>query len=383
MKSAGDDGPVATDHPPGTSTPADRPLRGLRLPANKGSTGAGSPSGLFDNRHKIMVILMTGAILIAAALVAISLGAYRIPILDVVRVILSRSGFNVDSVALHDSVVWNIRLTRVVLAVAVGASLATSGAVYQGVFRNPLVEPYILGVSSGAAFGAGLSVLFNFPLSMQMLAFIFGMLAVFGTYTLSRVRGQTPTVTLVLAGVVIGSMFSAMFAIFQYVGTDEQLRRLVFWLLGGLHRATWAEVGVVAPLSILGFLIIWGHSWQLNVLTLGEEEASALGVRTERVKRILIVTATAITAFVVSVSGIIAWVGLMIPHAARLVLGPDHRFLLPLSAIMGAIFVIVCDTLARMVTTGEVPIGIITSILGAPYLIYLLRTRLDYFNGGS
>lgn len=372
-------GPVAgPTRPPAAGTPG----RARRRPGN---SPAGDPrsGGVFDDRRKALTVAFMLVVLVATMLVAISVGAYRVPIPDVVRVLASRAGLGIETVAVYDTVVWDIRLTRIVLGMAVGAALATSGAVYQGVFRNPLVEPYILGVSSGAAFGAGLSVMFDFALSMQALAFIFGMVAVFATYSLSRVRGQTPTVTLVLAGVVIGSMFSAMFAIFQYAGTDEQLRRLVFWILGGLHRATWSEVAIVAPLVVFGFAVIWAHSWKLNVLTLGEEEAAALGIRTERVKRILIVAATAITAFVVSVSGIIAWVGLMIPHAARLLIGPDHRWLLPLGAIMGAAFVIVCDTLARTVTTGEVPIGIITSVLGAPYLIYLLRTRLDYFNSGS
>lgn len=325
-----------------------------------------------------------GAIaLIMVILGAISFGAYSIPPLSVVRVILGRAGLVAPVGGIHETIVFEIRLARILLAVAVGAALSTSGAVYQGIFRNPLVEPYILGVSSGAAFGAGLAVMFKFPLSVQTLAFVFALVAVFLTYRIGRIRGRVPTVTLVLAGVIIGSLFSALFAIFQYIGSTEQLRRLVFWILGGLHRATLSEIRLVGPLVLIGVLIIWYHGWNLNVLSLGDDEAQALGVSVDRTRRILIVTATGITALVVSVSGIISWVGLMVPHAARLLLGPDHRFVIPMSAILGAIFVIICDTLARTLSTGEIPIAIITSILGAPYLIYLLRTRLDHGMGSS
>lgn len=321
--------------------------------------------------------------LIAVMLGAVSFGAYSIPLREVIRVVLGRLGL-IDPVGgIHETIVFDIRIARVLLAVAVGAALSTSGVVYQGIFRNPLVEPFILGVSSGAAFGAGLSVMFDFPFSIQIMAFIFALIAVFLTYRIGRIRGRVPTVTLVLAGVIIGSLFSALFAIFQYIGSTEQLRRLVFWIMGGLHRATLPEIRLVGPLTLMGVIIIWYHGWNLNVLSLGDDEARTLGVPVERTRRILIITATGITALVVSVSGIISWVGLMIPHAARLILGPDHRFVVPMSAVLGAIFVIVCDTLARTLSTGEIPIAIITSILGAPYIIYLLRTRLDHGMEGT
>ena len=328
-----------------------------------------------------MTLVAAAAALVLIALVATTIGAFRIPLADVARVAVGRFGLGGGGSDVQHTVIIDIRWTRIVLAAAVGAALATSGAVYQGVFRNPLVEPYILGVSSGAAFGAGLSIMFDIPGSIQMLAFVFGMIAVALTYRLARVRGQLPTITLVLSGVIIGSLFSALFAILQYLGSNEQLRRLVFWILGGLHRATWDEVRLVTPIVIVGILLVWRWAWSLNVLTLGDDEAAALGIPVARTRAVLIVLATAITALVVSLSGIIAWVGLMVPHAARMIIGPDHRYLIPLSALLGAAFVIVCDTVARTLTTGEVPIGIITSILGAPYLIYLLRTRLGAVMG--
>lgn len=330
-----------------------------------------------------MILALAALGLVVVAVLATTIGAYRIPVADVLRVALARLGLGVGGSGVQETVVIDIRWTRIVLAIAVGAALATSGTVYQGVFRNPLVEPYILGVSSGAAFGAGLSVMFDVPWSLQVSAFVFGMVAVGLTYRLALVRGQLPTVTLVLAGVIIGSLFSALFSIFQYLGSNEQLRRLVFWILGGLHRATWDEVRWVAPVVVVGVLLVWRWAWSLNVLTLGDDEAAALGVPVTRTRMVLIVLATAITALVVSLSGIIAWVGLMVPHAARMLIGPDHRYLIPLAALLGAAFVIVCDTVARTLTTGEIPIGIITSILGAPYLIYLLRTRLGAVSGAG
>ncbi len=337
-------------------------------PAGRGFRRAG-------HRRRVGYLVTTAVLVPVVGLISIMVGAYVIPVGDVFGVIAYRLGLIGAVDSLHESVVWDLRLTRTLLAGAVGAALATSGAAFQGTFRNPLVEPYILGVSAGAAFGAGLSVMFNVPLSLQMMAFIFGIVAVWLTYNLSRVRGERPTVTLILAGVIVGSFFSAVFALFQYVGTDEQLRRLVFWVLGGFYRATWSDVAVVVPATVVGCLLLWRFGWRLNILSLGDDEARSLGVNPEPLRRWVIALATALTALAVSVSGIIAWVGLLVPHAARMLVGPDNRFVIPLSATLGAVFVMICDNIARTIHTGEVPIGIITSILGAPYLVYLLRTR--------
>lgn len=326
-------------------------------------------------RRRVGILAGTAVLVPVVGLVSIMVGAYVIAVGDVIAVIAARFGLTGPADSLQDAVVWDLRLSRVLLAGAVGAALATSGAAFQGTFRNPLVEPYILGVSAGAAFGAGLSVMFDVPLSLQVMAFIFGTVAVWLTYRLSRVRGERPTVTLILAGVIVGSFFSALFALFQYAGTDEQLRRLVFWVLGGFYRATWDDVAIVVPATVVGCLLLWRFGWRLNILSLGDDEARSLGVNPEPIRRWVIALATALTALAVSVSGIIAWVGLLIPHAARMLVGPDNRFVIPLSATLGAVFVMICDNLARTIHTGEVPIGIITSILGAPYLIYLLRTR--------
>ncbi|SMP71118.1 FecCD family ABC transporter permease [Anoxynatronum buryatiense] len=335
----------------------------------------------FNNQNKKKLIGTMGLLLVLVMAASLCIGAYFIDPREVFQILRHKLWRVPVPNGMAGTIVWDIRLTRILLAVTVGAALASSGAVYQGIFRNPLIEPYILGVSSGAAFGAALAILFEFPYSLQLLAFFFGMLAVTATYSVARMNGETPLVTLILSGVIISSLFSAMVSIFQYIGTEEQLRRLVFWLMGGLYQATWSDIKTILPVVAVGVLLLWMNAWKLNVLSLGETEAKTLGIHTERTKAVLMVTATAITAISVSLTGIIGWVGLMLPHAARLIVGPDHRFLIPLAAIMGSIFLVICDTLARTISTGEVPIGIITAILGAPYLLFLLRRRSNYMGG--
>ncbi|WP_440956579.1 FecCD family ABC transporter permease [Methanosarcina sp. Mfa9] len=333
----------------------------------------------FSEGRKVIILIFLFAILFLAAAVAMVMGAYKISIADVYLTLLAHFTpfYEVSDISnLHNTIIWNIRFPRIILAVCVGVALAIAGAVYQGVFRNPLVEPYILGASSGAAFGAALGIVFpTIFLSIQIPAFIFGSLAVAAAYMLARVRGETPVVTLILAGVIIGSIFSAFVSILKYTATDTALREIVFWLMGGFYYATWKDVITIGPVVLISFFVLWGLGWKLNILSMGDEEARGLGVNPEKYKLIVISLATLITAFAVSLVGIIAWVGLMMPHAARMILGPDNRFVIPSAAMMGALYLIVCDTLARTLTTSEIPVGIITSILGAPYLCYLLRHK--------
>jgi len=333
----------------------------------------------FQETRKVLIIVFLFLLLLVAVGTALALGAYAIPVGDVYHTLfthLNPAG-DVDALnSLHNTVVWDIRMPRILLSVTVGVALAVAGGVFQGCFRNPLVEPYILGVSSGAAFGAALAIVFPlFLLPLQLSAFIFGAMAVFAAYLLARVRGETPTVTLILAGVIIGSIFAAMVSILKYVAVDAALREIVFWLMGGFYYASWKDVTMIVPIVAACFFLLWYLSWKLNILSMGDEEARTLGVNPERHKLVFIVVATLITAISVSAVGIIAWVGLMMPHAARMILGPDHRFMLPAAAILGGIYLVICDTLARTVTSAEIPVGIITSILGAPYLIYLIRNK--------
>lgn len=335
-------------------------------------------NNLFSEVRKIGILVVLGIMLIVMASVAIMTGNYYIAINDVIHTITKHLTFgDISAVpSLHNMVIWDLRIPRILLSFLIGGSLAIAGAVYQSVFRNPLVEPYILGASSGAAFGAALAIVYPvIGVSVQLSAFCFGAFAVTFAYLLARVQGETPIFTLVLAGVIISSIFTASVSLLKYLSNDAALREIVFWLMGGFYYATWDDVILLAPVTVAGFLILLAMGWELNLLSMGDEEARALGVNPEKSKFIAITIATALTAISVSLVGIIAWVGLMMPHASRILLGPDNRYVIPASFMMGGIYVIVSDTLARILTSAEVPVGIITSVLGAPYLCYLLRSK--------
>lgn len=336
--------------------------------------------------HKTTATTLLLSLLVAVFCFSVSCGTCRISVGTMVKTISSHL-FSIPDAStisgLYHTVVWNIRLPRTLLAVLVGICLSTSGAVFQGCFKNPLVEPYILGISSGAAFGAALGIVFpSFFLSVQLLAFIFGFLAVGMAYTMARVRGQTPVVTLVLAGIITGSIFGSLVGILKYTAQDTALREIVFWLMGGFYYAGWRDVGLLLPITLGGFLIVWSYGWRINVLSMGDQEARSLGINPEKSKCVLITLATLMTASAVSFVGIIAWIGLMIPHATRMITGPDHRRVIPVSGILGAMYLLVCDTVARTLTSAEIPIGIITSLVGAPYLFFLIRNRGQRMFGG-
>ncbi len=285
---------------------------------------------------------------------------------------LSRAGVT----RMDEVVVWNIRLPRLLLAGLAGMALAVAGAAYQGCFRNPLVEPYLLGVSSGAAWGASLSIVFPhlFPQG-QVTAFGFALLAVFLSYSLARSRGRTPPVALILSGIIVGAIFSALVGIMKYLAADTQLREITFWMMGGFYYATWDDVAVNAAAVLPCALLIGLMGWKLNLLSLGDEEARSLGVHPDRARMLFLVLATLAAAVCVSTVGIVAWVGLMMPHAARLILGPDNRWVVPGAALLGALYMLLCDTLARTLTAAEIPVAIVASIVGAPYLLWLLRSK--------
>lgn len=340
----------------------------------------------YHEGRKILNICILFALLMLLVIAGIVIGPFGLTFDNVFQVLCAHlmPWEDVEMLnKLHNTVVWDIRLPRVLLATAVGAALAVSGGVFQGCFKNPLVEPYILGASSGAAFGAALAIVVQtFLLPLQLSAFIFSFVAVFGAYTLARVRGETPIVTLILAGVIIGSIFTALVSILKYLAADAALREIVFWLMGGFYYAVWNDVLLVLPPVIALTCLLCLMGWKLNIISMGDEEARTLGVNPEKYKTLFILLATLMTALSVSIVGIIAWVGLMMPHAARMLLGPDHRFMLPGAALMGSMYLVICDTLARNLTNTEIPVGIITSILGAPYLIYLLRSKGKSAFGG-
>ncbi len=319
-----------------------------------------------------------GALLLAALAVSMLAGAYNISLAEVWTILSGHLAGTADPdiPKVREVIVWKIRTPRLLLAAVSGMALAVSGAAYQGCFRNPLVEPYILGVSSGAACGAALSILFPavFP-SVPLCAFLFALLAVSLTSLLATNSGNMPPVALVLAGIIVGALFSAGVGIMKYLSADTQLREITFWMMGGFHYASWADAKLTATLVLPCIFCIWLLGWRLNVLSLGDEDARSLGVNPTRLRRVLVLLATVCAAACVASAGIIGWVGLMAPHAARMLFGPDNRWVIPGAALMGAIYLLLCDTLARTLTQAEIPISIITAVLGAPYLLWLLRAK--------
>ncbi|TAJ43556.1 FecCD family ABC transporter permease [Methanofollis fontis] len=279
--------------------------------------------------------------------------------------------------AVMDTIVWRIRIPRICAAMLVGSGLAISGAAFQGLFRNPLVSPHILGVDSGAGFGAALGILISGSLLVvQGLAFTFGIVAVVATYLLARVYRTTPTLVLVLAGIIVGAFFQAMISLTKYVADPfEKLPAIVFWLMGSLADVRIGDLIIVGPLIIGCMIILLLIRWRINILSVGDDEAKALGINTTRMAQIIIICATIITATAVCISGIIGWVGLVVPHIARMIVGPDYRKILPVSVVIGACYLLIVDDIARTLTAAEIPLGILTAVIGAPVFAYLLKFR--------
>ncbi|MDD5095123.1 MAG: iron chelate uptake ABC transporter family permease subunit [Dehalococcoidia bacterium] len=278
-------------------------------------------------------------------------------------------------------IIMDTRLPRIILAGLVGASLSIAGTTYQGIFRNPLADPYLIGVSQGALMGAAIAMLLPLGWSgmgdfgvVPPLAFAGAMVSVSVVYAVARTGRSLPVTTLILAGVAVGAFMASVTS--YLMTTNEELHGIVSWILGRFSLSNWDQVLVVLPFVVIGSLIIWLYSRPLNIMQLDEDQAQQLGIDVERVKLTLLICATLITAAAVSFCGTIGFVGIIVPHAARLVWGPDHRSLLPLAALSGAIFLILADTLARTVTDpSEIPVGVITAFIGAPFFLYLLRKK--------
>lgn len=277
-----------------------------------------------------------------------------------------------------ETIIMDIRLPRVLLAGIVGAALAVAGATYQGLFRNPLADPYLIGVAQGAALGAVVGFLLPWPAGsgiIPVFAFLGALVAAAVVYSVAKVGKTLPVTTLILAGVAIGA-FMASITSYLMITSGEQLHGILSWLMGRFSLSNWEQVTMVMPYIIIGVVVIWLYARPLNVMQLDEEQAQQLGINVERVKLILLAVATLITAAAVCFVGTIGFVGIIVPHAVRLVWGPDHRFLLPLTTLAGASLLIIADTAARTILAPtEIPVGVITAFLGAPFFLYLLRHK--------
>lgn len=327
-------------------------------------------------RREALGFLLALVLLGAVLLVAFSVGRYPVTPGQLWTLLWAKlTGAPTTLPAAMETVVFRVRGPRVLSAVAIGATLAAAGSAYQGLFRNPLVSPDILGVSTGAALGATIGIYLSWGVAgVQGLAFALGLAAVAAVYGVgASLRRHDPILVLVLAGIVIGTLLGSCISLLKYLADPyNQLPAITFWLLGSLASITVMDLLSILPGVLVGLIPLWLLRWRMNVMTLSEEEALTLGVDTRRVRLVVIGAATLMTAAVVSVSGVIGWIGLLIPHFARLLVGPDFSRLLPAAMLLGAGYLVAVDTLARTIAPLEIPLGVLTAFIGAPFFIWLL-----------
>ncbi|MBN1160611.1 MAG: iron chelate uptake ABC transporter family permease subunit [Dehalococcoidales bacterium] len=339
---------------------------------------------LYGRRTRIFSLLGLGIILILIIGIATSIGSVPIPLGTTAGILVDKLPFVEITPTWQDAtatIVLDIRLPRIILAGLVGAALAVAGATYQGLFRNPLADPYLIGVAQGASLGAVIGFLLPAAWNLSgmgvipVFAFIGAIAATVVVYFLSRVGKTLPVTTLILAGVALSALLGSIVS-YLVISSGSKLHSIVFWMMGSFSGSAWSEVFLVLPYIAVGIAVIVIFARLLNVMQLDEEQAQQLGVNVEKFKIILLAAATLITAASVAFVGTIGFVGIIIPHAVRLIWGADHRFLLPLSILTGAIFMILTDLVSRTVLAPtEIPIGVITAICGAPFFLYLLRRR--------
>ena len=335
----------------------------------------------------ILLLVLLFLILIASAVGSASLGLKETSLVIVslipgLRNLIDTDALNAQSVV----IISKIRLPRIFMSIAVGIALASAGVIFQGIFRNPMADPYIIGVSAGASFGATIGLLFTTSIRVlsisatNIFAFIGAIAATFIVYNISRIRNKTSVLTLLLAGVALSALFSAVNS-FIYIFRSHDLAKVIFWLMGGLTSSSWQQLSVTGPIVLVLLLVTGFFMKDLNLISLGDERAAQLGVNIDRVKVLLLILASLSAAAAVSVAGIIGFVGLITPHIVRIIVGPDHRILYPTSAIAGAVLLLGSDTIARMaLSPREIPVGIITSVIGVPFFIYLLmRSKKKVF----
>ncbi len=337
-------------------------------------------------RWKMIIIFLIFALAFAISL-SVAVGQMQISLSNTWKIIIKNIPFLGDFINngfsnVEEVIIMSVRLPRAIAAVIVGVALAVAGVVLQGLFRNPMADPYLLGISSGAALGAAVAIGFGIRISLagifdsiQLMAFAGALITVFAVYNIAKKGPKVPMLTVLLAGIAVTSFLSAMISVIM-ITLGESLHSLIFWLFGTLNGIKWSDVMVSLPLVMIGLFVIMIFSRQLNIMLLGEDEAQQLGVDTERLKKIMLIFATLITATVVSISGIIGFVGLVVPHITRNLVGPDHRILIPASALAGAIIVVLCDMMARIaIQPAEAPVGVLTAFFGAPFFLYLLRRK--------
>ncbi len=365
--------------------PSSQTLSGS-LPAAESTGSQGRRLALRSHWKRAVIVLpVLFAGLLAALVFATAIGSVPISAAEIVQMTLNNSGlfhFRQTWSAADGIIIFQLRLPHVLGAALVGAALAVGGVLFQGLLRNPLADPYLIGISAGS--GLGITIGFALPASIVVLgfgqiaafAFVGAILAVALVYWLARVGGRTPVVSLLLAGMVVTALMNAIQALLLYLypGLQLKLRSVIGWLWGGIAVQDWGQVGIAALLILIGVLLALSFGPTLNALAVGEEGAAYLGINVERQKTLLIAVASLLTAAAVTIAGLVGFVGLVVPHALRLVIGPGHRLLLPASALGGALFLVVADLLARsLIAPSELPLGVLTALVGGPFFLYLLR----------
>lgn len=325
------------------------------------------------NSLKITMLLVT---LLSTIFISFFLGRLKINFFDFIDYYFNKNSI-ITSIEIEKyiSVIQNVRLPRILCAVFVGASLSISGSVYQGIFKNPMASPSILGASSGAAFGAALGIVLSRSIwEIQFFSFFFGLIAVVLAYVISlKFQSGSNNIILILSGMLISTLFSSFLSLIKFTADPySKLPDITFWLLGSLTSVNLSDLKMVLLIFIIAFVPLYLYRWDLNILSFNDIEAIALGLNIRKIKTIAVITSTLLTASVISISGLIGWVGLVIPHLTRIIVGPDFKYLLPSSALLGGLYLLIVDDFTRLVYTMEIPIGILTSIIGAPFFIYIM-----------
>lgn len=327
------------------------------------------------------LIFLVILIILITMFVCIAMGIADISLKQTVEVLVSKVlGKEITDVKPSTvAIIWTLRFPRVLLAFFVGGALSICGVAYQSIFKNPMADPFIIGVSSGASLGATIGIVLNISFNfyginiVNILAFIGALATIFVVYNISRVGRKVPVSTLLLSGVAISQLLLSLVSLFMIF--SGSLNRIVYWTMGSFNAKSWNQLVMVLPYVVIGFIILLKVSREMDIMLLGEDTASQLGVNTERLKRVILVVTALLIAATVSVTGIIGFVGLIIPHIVRLIVGPKHNKLLPYSFLFGGVFLIICDTIARSLLNQEIPVGIITSVFGGPFFIYLLKRK--------
>ncbi|MCI2241633.1 FecCD family ABC transporter permease [Adlercreutzia faecimuris] len=340
----------------------------------------GRKVGTRSRRQGMAAIAAAAVVLATLFFVSFMIGQFPVDPTGVVSALGAQLfGLPCEESAMAQTVVWKVRLPRVCAAVLVGAALSVAGAVYQGLFRNPMVSPDILGASSGAGFGAALAILLSLPyVFIQVNAFVFGIVAVALAYLMCRCvsQGKDAVLMLILGGMIVSTLFSSFITLIKYVADpDSKLPEITYWLMGSLSTVSLRDLAFLLPPLLIGLAPLAFLRWQLNALAFGDEEAQAMGLNVNRLRAVFIFCATLLTSASVAIAGMIGWVGLIIPHMARFIVGPNCKELIPMSFLLGGCFLLVVDNVARSLFTVEVPLGILTSVIGAPFFFYLLFKR--------